>query len=191
MLDIVSVIFNILQVQNGGGRHMIYLTLHQIIEAAKFLQLAEILAIFASGLTKISICLFVIRIPNSKRLVTSLYVLIGALVVVNLAYAMILCLQCRPIEHLWNPFVHGSCWNKNVYLISGYLQGGSSSTNIYVGEYRTDSVPFSFLYNYRSYVHGSSYCGFMECADIPSNENCYMCFNGNWLVVSLFFSTFA
>jgi len=103
---------------------MIYLTLQQITEAAKYLYLAEILAIFAAGLTKISICLFVIRIPNSKRLVSSLYALIGALVVVNLAYAMILCLQCRPIEHLWNPFGPGSCWDSDVYLISGYVQGG-------------------------------------------------------------------
>lgn len=144
MLDIVSVIFNTLQVQNGGGRHMIYLTLPQIIEAAKYLQLAEILAIFACGLTKISICLFVIRIPNSKRLVTSLYTLIGALVVVNLAYVMILCLQCRPIELLWNPFLPGSCWDKNIYLISGYLQGGWSSLNICVNKYRTNVEPSAF-----------------------------------------------
>jgi len=167
---------------------MIYLTLPQIIEAAKYLQLAEILAIFASGLTKISICLFVIRIPNSKRLVSSLYALIGALVVVNLAYAMILCLQCRPIERLWNPFVPGSCWDKNVYLISGYLQGGKSSMTTYVDEYRTDSEPFSFLHNHGSHVHGSSYCGLMEYTNIPSEENCYLCFDGNGLIVSSIFS---
>ena len=65
------------------------------------------------------------RIPNSKRVIYFLWLLIVALIVVNASCAIVYILQCRPMAALWNPTVEAHCWSSNVYLIWGYIQGGN------------------------------------------------------------------
>jgi len=126
VLSVVSTGFNLQQVAIGGGRHEFYLTPPTIIQVVKWSDLSEFLLIWVTALTKISICIFVMRIPNSKRLTKLLYALIALLVVVNGACVIAFLAQCRPMEALWDPAVGGSCWTLEVFVVFGYLQGATS-----------------------------------------------------------------
>ena len=75
-------------------------------------------------LTKVSICLLVLRLPTNKSLIRPLYILIISLFVVNGATAIVFLAQCRPLAALWNPEANGHCWSVKVFLYIGYLQGG-------------------------------------------------------------------
>ena len=102
---------------------MFYLTLPQIIEAQKYTDLAQLFLVLITCFVRTSIALFLIRIPNSKRLVKFLYGLIATVIVVNFFCAIMLLVQCRPVTGLWDPRVKASCWNMRVYLVVGYFQG--------------------------------------------------------------------
>ena len=124
VLSTVSTSFNIAQIHRGGGRHIRYLTLSQIISIRKYTDLAELFLIVITCLTKVSIILFLMRIPNSQRLKYFLWILIFGLVVVNSTCAIVYILQCRPMNALWDPTAEGHCWSIKVYMIWGYVQGG-------------------------------------------------------------------
>ena len=112
------------QIKAGAGRHTYYLTLPQIFESRKYFNLAEILLAIITCMTKVSICLFLLRIPNSKRLRNLLWALILSLVLVNGTLVIVFILQCRPFKFSYNPTVKGSCWPPRVYEAIVYVQGG-------------------------------------------------------------------
>ena len=110
------------QVKAGGGRHDYYLTTSQIIEAAKLQDIAEFLFIVSACLTKISICLFVMRIPNSKRMIRLLYFLVISTLLVGILCTVILIVQCEPLQKIWDSRIKGSCWNPVIPLAFTDLQ---------------------------------------------------------------------
>jgi len=140
-LSCISTAFNVTQLDHGGGRHTYYLQLPQAIESSKYVDLAQLFLIIITCITKVSICLFLIRIPNSKRLIHFLYVLMGALILVNGLCAIVYILQCRPFQALYDPTVTGQCWSIQIYKIFGYIQGSMSSVCFFHSrEGKTDSV---------------------------------------------------
>ncbi|MCJ1314436.1 hypothetical protein MMC25_008118 [Agyrium rufum] len=118
MSTVVSTVFNVKQVAAGGGRHQYYLSVSQLIESTKYSTFSEVLVLWITALTKISICIFVMRIPNSQRLKNFLLVVIAYLAVVNIVVIVVFLTQCRPIDALWNPIVQtqATCLPKNVEL---------------------------------------------------------------------------
>ena len=124
ILSIVTAVFNFKQINAGGGRHTYYLTLSQIFGSLEWVLLSEFLVIWITCLTKVSICLFVMRIPNDRRLKSFLWALIGLLVVVNGACVVVFLAQCRPLKALWDPTAEGSCWKPEVFEAFAYVQGG-------------------------------------------------------------------
>ena len=122
----MSTIFNVKQVAAGGGRHAVYLTFPQLVEQTKYYTLSEALLLWMTALTKISVCIFVMRIPNSKRLKDFLLLVIAYLAIINSVIIVVFLAQCKPIQALWNPTIHGSCLRRDVITGLAYLQGGSS-----------------------------------------------------------------
>jgi len=80
---------------------------------------------FGATLSKISICFFFLRTIGKAR---PWNLLLGALIVIlailNLVFAMVSNLQCRPLEKLWIPSAAGSCMDPSVELNIGFTQGG-------------------------------------------------------------------
>ena len=80
--------------------------------------------IMGSTLSKISICLFFIRLVGNVRqwviLLASQLVLIAVL---NLAFAITANAQCAPVAKLWDPTVSGTCWDPSVEMVIGIVQG--------------------------------------------------------------------
>ena len=75
-------------------------------------------------LTKISICLLIIRISNNKRLIRFLYGLMGAVLLINSAAFIDLVAQCRPLVAFWDYTIKGKCWSHEVLAIFAWIQGG-------------------------------------------------------------------
>ncbi len=76
-------------------------------------------------LSKISICLFFMSLLGRARQWRILLgVLIFMMAALNLAFALAVNLQCRPLEKVWKPFVEGDCWDPSIQINFGYAQGG-------------------------------------------------------------------
>lgn len=77
-----------------------------------------------SALSKVSICLFFLRLVSrvrTWRIVLGAQVLL--LLLANLVYCVVTLLQCRPLEKLWNGAAQGQCWGIDVQHGIGYFQG--------------------------------------------------------------------
>ena len=87
--------------------------------------LATALAPFAFLFTRISICLFLLRVfgvvPNWKRI---LYCVIAFMTITNLPFAIIVITQCKPISKTWDPLVHGKCVSLVTVKLAVYGSGG-------------------------------------------------------------------
>lgn len=76
-------------------------------------------------LSKISICFFFMDLLRRARqwriLLAGLIVLMAA---INLAFALVVYLQCQPLRRAWDPSVAGSCSDPKIQVNFGYAQGG-------------------------------------------------------------------
>ena len=75
-------------------------------------------------LTKLSICIFLMRIPEDGRLRKFLYSVMGVFTVVNVVWLVVFLAQCDPISGLWDPRERAGCWDRNIEVVLDYLQGG-------------------------------------------------------------------
>lgn len=139
------------------------------------------------------------RIPNNKRLILSLKLLIVALITVNGSCAIVYILQCRPMTALWathlrntvlhvpdlnrwDPFIPAHCWSAHVYLVWGYFQGGDISNSRILSEriIRTDIKTKSILHSYGSHMYRTTYLRLMEGADFYKEKACYLGLDERW-----------
>ncbi|KAL8948540.1 MAG: hypothetical protein Q9183_007680 [Haloplaca sp. 2 TL-2023] len=90
------------EVHYGFGRPAYYLTDHELREFLKYTY-GEWIQTFASLMwTKISICLFLMRIPVSKAYIRPLQAGVVILVVSNVILTLLWVLQCTPISAVWD-----------------------------------------------------------------------------------------
>ena len=78
-------------------------------------------------LTKISICLFLLRIVDSKRVKRGMYTLIGFTVLFTAISVFLFLGVCRPLKAYWDVGVNGACLS-NHQVKSVVLAQGSEST---------------------------------------------------------------
>ena len=62
--------------------------------------------------TKVSICLFLLHIPISKRLTQSLQWAIFVLILSNVVLTLCWILQCRPVRAAWDTTANGQCFSR-------------------------------------------------------------------------------
>lgn len=110
----IELVFNGLQYHTGDGRHMYYLTESQVVTTLKWGYVTEFFLFLIICFTKISICLFVLRIKKTGWLKWCLYTLMGGLVITTLVCEVILFAQCRPIHAFWDR-KSGTCWDPVIY----------------------------------------------------------------------------
>jgi hypothetical protein len=76
-------------------------------------------------LSKISICFFFMDLLRRARQWRVLLAgLIMLMAVINLAFALVVYLQCQPLGRAWDPSVAGSCSDPKIQVNFGYAQGG-------------------------------------------------------------------
>ena len=76
---------------------------------------------------KISICLFLLRIVDTKRVRIAMNVLIGCLVLFTATFAFFFLGICRPLKAHWNIEVDDVCLSDNVIENIVIAQGGMST----------------------------------------------------------------
>ena len=121
----------------GIGRHMPYLSqspvlLARLSQALKLETIAEVIIICSLIFTKISICLFLLRIfgKNNKMWRWGLYSIMAFSTATNLASIAVIYPSCRPVQKLWNPEVPGICWRPRAYIAIAEYNGSESPLGI-------------------------------------------------------------
>jgi len=95
------------------------------VRALEFDLLAQPWYLMSATLSKISMCLFFMSmLGRARHWRILLGVFIFTMAAVNLAFALAVNLQCRPLEMLWRPDAEGECWSPSVQMNIGYAQGG-------------------------------------------------------------------
>lgn len=97
------------------------------MEALKWNYLATPLLVFSLATSKISICLFLLRVLDQARVKfkrTFPYAIILLLTLVAIPSAGYALGQCQPVRKLWNSTTPGHCQDPRIYLNLGYTNGG-------------------------------------------------------------------
>jgi len=93
---------DLVEIHYGFGRSMFYLNQHQLLEFGKYVY-GEWIQTFATLMfTKVSICLFLLRIPVTKVLIRPLQAAVAFLVVSNVVLTLMWIFQCTPVDAAWN-----------------------------------------------------------------------------------------
>ncbi|TKA83957.1 hypothetical protein B0A55_00238 [Friedmanniomyces simplex] len=124
-LSIVLSALSIEGVRHGKGRHIWYLDDSQTATIGKLSWINQIVLFCAICLIKISVCLLVLRIKNTKGLRYFLYAVMALLVVTTIIPIIALCIECRPIEGFWHRTI-GHCHSPDFRIYSIYLQAAYS-----------------------------------------------------------------
>ncbi|KAL6716583.1 hypothetical protein ACLMJK_006150 [Lecanora helva] len=114
-------------VQYGLGKHIGCVLPTHLFQLSKLLIVGEVLLVFSTLFSRVSICLFLLRlftVNRSWRWV--LYTIIGLTTAVNVVLAATNVSQCKPRAKLWNPTLPGKCWDDEVILGIAYFQGAVS-----------------------------------------------------------------
>ena len=90
------------EVSYGFGKHQQFLSPHHLQEFNKYTY-GEWIQTFATLMwTKVSICLFLMRLPNSKALLLPLQYAVAFLLFSNTILTVIWIMQCQPIHAAWD-----------------------------------------------------------------------------------------
>lgn len=136
LVSIVAFGLAVAKVNSGFGRHIYYLSPEQISFVVKL----EFISIQASGLssmfTRISICLFLLRIFvadrvwNNRVWKRAMYIIIALIVVTTVSAAIVALFLCKPLEKLWNSDIKGTCWPQETEDVVFYYQGGKTPNDM-------------------------------------------------------------
>ena len=133
-------------VNEGFGRHQFYLMQdpRQFVRAMKWQVVWQPTFIVSVILTRISICLFYLRIfTTNPRWRWALYSIVAFILITNFPSFIIVFVQCKPFEKAWNSTLPGNCWPLGVGRKIG-LYNGIISVII---DWLLASLPVVFLWD--------------------------------------------
>ena len=122
----MSTAFNVPEVIAGYGQHIYYLSDHQLSEALKWNWNATPLLVLSLAASKVSICLFLLRVLKQTRAKLNRYfpyTVIAILTILAVPCAGYSLGQCQPVSKLWNPNILGHCIDPRIYVKFGYANG--------------------------------------------------------------------
>jgi hypothetical protein len=101
------------EIHYGFGRHKYELSQEASAQYLRYTYGEWIQTFQTLMLTKVSICLFLLRIVISRTFVHSLWSLIGMLIISNFVLTFLWMAQCRPLWLTWeSPMQPGSCFTE-------------------------------------------------------------------------------
>lgn len=116
------------QVISGGlGRHSYYLQPSQRRIFAALGWTDWIQTFITLMFTKISICLFLLRIVDSRKVRIAMYSLIGCLVLFTTIFVCLFLAICRPLKAYWNTGMDAVCLSDKQFENIIIAQGGTSA----------------------------------------------------------------
>ena len=124
ILQLVNIIFIVFEIHNGLGQHRYFLSDDEYTNAIMWGWMTQPLLFVILCLTKISICLFILRIRNTGWLRWFLWGLMIGLVVTTIPPLVVLFAECHPIQATWDKRINGKCWKVDIYFDIIWLQVG-------------------------------------------------------------------
>lgn len=127
MFAISLIPFTTKDVHYGLGRHIGCLSKTDIINTVKLQAIGEIPIIISTLFSRVSVCLFLLRIfAVNVSWRWTLYVIIALTAGTNIACGTAIMLRCQPLAKEWNPAIPGRCWTPVNQVAVGQVQGGDS-----------------------------------------------------------------
>lgn len=106
----IGAALDFVEVNYGFGKHQQFLSPHNLQEFRKYTY-GEWIQTFATLMwTKVSICLFLMRLPNSRALRLPLQCAVAFLLFSNTILTVIWIMQCQPIHAAWDD--SGTCMSR-------------------------------------------------------------------------------
>lgn len=133
LLSIVTLGLDGVQIHDGLGRHQYYLmsnpkSMEGLVSAVKYGYITQMILILSTMFTRVSICFFLLKIFGSRKIWRyGLYSVMTFAVVTNIASAVTVPTECRPVAKLWDTTLPGSCWTPATQIAVGDFQGGEST----------------------------------------------------------------
>ena len=99
--------------------------MQEVITALKWSSIAAPIGILAGLFTRLSICLFLLRIFGTKKHWRwGLYSIMVFVTIIVIPTLVSLIGQCTPVQKQWNPTLQGHCWPPKTVIDIGYFNGG-------------------------------------------------------------------
>ena len=95
----------------GVGRHIYFLGHEQSVKALRFDWLSQAFVIPALTIGKISVSFFILRLSNTKWHTWFFHTINATLIIINIPLIVLTYAQCKPAALLWDPSLHGYCWD--------------------------------------------------------------------------------
>ncbi|KAI4253705.1 MAG: hypothetical protein L6R42_007481 [Xanthoria sp. 1 TBL-2021] len=124
--------FVVTEVTYGLGQHRSRLSARQYRTYLKYDFLDWAQFFIALLVTKISICLFLLRLSQFDRLRNVLYGLIWLLVTTHIPLFFIYVLQCDPVRKAWDKEADGKCMSMDIVQNVVTAQGAFSATTDFI-----------------------------------------------------------
>ena len=135
-----------------------------IIQVLKWEFVGELLFAFSSFFTRVSICLFLLRMFGAIQIWRRiLYCATTFIILMNLSNISTVIITCRPMRKNWDSSIHGKCLSSAGLASAGYVNSGklshrSSHCKLKTRK-RVQCSVIGYSQVYRSYVCGRSKCG--------------------------------
>ena len=113
----------------GKGKRTKFLQQAEIEYIKMYSWIAQIVLFLAMALVKISVCLLITRINDSRKLIWLTAAVTTVLAVASLEVVFVLVAQCKPVSASWRP-KSGDCWPTEVRIFSIYVQTGAVFLNM-------------------------------------------------------------
>ncbi|MCJ1260710.1 hypothetical protein MMC22_000572 [Lobaria immixta] len=144
LLAWVCFILTLIAVDAGEGRHLYYLSQAQALRVSMTIHVAIPLIDLATGCSRVSISLFLLRIVSpGRRWKQGIYGLIAFAATNCVAMFITDWIRCVPAEKMWNPMVPGKCWSERAHTGGNLWQGIFSV----VYDFVLAILPIIFLWN--------------------------------------------
>jgi hypothetical protein len=115
---VVRLAFLIKQSQHGNGRHRVYIKENDYMMINMYGWYAQIFLFTSVAFLKVSICLLLLRIKDTKPLRILLYIVMGGVIITNFGVVFILLAECRPAG-FWRG-ASAQCWPTQIRIYSIY-----------------------------------------------------------------------
>lgn len=122
VLAIVRVALQAEQAKHGNCLHRAFISDEDDEANNRLGWIAQILLFISTALLKISICLLLLRIRDSRWLKIFLGCVMAGLVITNLTCVIILLAECSPVSSYWTG--GGNCWDTRVRIYAIYITIG-------------------------------------------------------------------
>lgn len=129
MLTFPLYALTILHVHYGLGRHIGCLSPTDIVKSDKIQAVGAVFLMMSALASRVSICLFLLRIFAVNRSWRwTLYFVIALTTCINIACAIASSIQCDPGAKIRDPETLGTCKTTKIGVVIGQIQGGESNS---------------------------------------------------------------